>query len=113
MECIISTSQTFLSDVKQLRKKYKSIISDLDKFREELTNNPFIGSDLGKGLRKVRMSIASKGKGKRGGARVITYNILKIEDKIHIVLLTIYDKSEQESISDKELLRLMEINELV
>lgn len=94
-------------------EKYKSIISDLDTLREELTNNPFIGSDLGKGLRKVRMSIASKGKGKRGGARVITYNILKFEDKIHIVLLTIYDKSEQESISDKELLRLMEINELV
>lgn len=49
---------------------------------------------------------------KRGGARVITYNILKIEDIIHIVLLTIYDKSEQENISDKELLKLMEINEL-
>ena len=43
MECIISISQTFLLDVKRLRKKYKSIISDLDKFKEEISANPFIG----------------------------------------------------------------------
>lgn len=103
MECIISISQTFLLDVKRLRKKYKSIISDLDKFKEEISANPFIGSDLGKGLRKIRMSIASKGKGKRGGARINT---------IHIILLTMYDKSEQENISDSELLYLMEVNHL-
>ncbi len=39
MECIISISQTFLLDVKRLRKKYKSIISDLDKFKEEISAN--------------------------------------------------------------------------
>lgn len=112
MECIISISQTFLLDVKRLRKKYKSIISDLDKFKEEISANPFIGSDLGKGLRKIRMGIASKGKGKRGGARIITYNVIKIENTIHIILLTMYDKSEQENISDSELLYLMEVNHL-
>ena len=106
MECIISISQTFLLDVKRLRKKYKSIISDLDKFKEEISANPFIGSDLGKGLRKIRMGIASKGKGKRGGARIITYNVIKIENTIHIILLTMYD------ISDSELLYLMEVNHL-
>ena len=112
MECTISISQTFLSDVKRLRKKYKSIISDLDKFKEEISANPFIGSDLGKGLRKIRMGIASKGKGKRGGARIITYNVIKIENTIHIILLTMYDKSEQENISDSEILYLMEVNHI-
>ena len=107
MECIISISQTFLLDVKRLRKKYKSIISDLDKFKEEISANPFIGSDLGKGLRKIRMGIASK-----GGARIINYNVIKIENTIHIILLTMYDKSEQENISDSELLYLMEVNYL-
>ena len=109
MECIISISQTFLLDVKRLRKKYKSIISDLDKFKEEISANPFIGSDLGKGLRKIRMGIASK---ERGGARIITYNVIKIENTIHVILLTMYDKSEQENISDSELLYLMEVNHL-
>ena len=52
MECVISTSQIFLSDVKRLGKKYKSIISDLEKLKEEITANPFIGSDLGRGLKK-------------------------------------------------------------
>lgn len=62
------------------------------------------------------MGIASKGKGKRGGARIITYNVIKIENTIHIILLiillTMYDKSEQENISDSELLYLMEVNHL-
>lgn len=46
------------------------------------------------------MAIASKGKGKRGGARVITYNLYQEEDVIVIDLLTIYDKNEISNISD-------------
>lgn len=112
MECIIKASETFLADAKRLGKKYKSIVYDLDEFRKTLQKNPFIGSDLGKGLRKIRMAITSKGKGKSGGARIITYNVIQIEDKVYVVLLTMYDKSEQESISDKELLKLLEKNGL-
>ena len=52
------------------------------------------------GGRKVRMAIASKGKGKSGGARVITYNLYQEEDVIVIDLLTIYDKNEISNISD-------------
>ena len=36
-------------------------------FLHSLQSNPLQGVDLGKGLRKIRMSIASKGKGKSGG----------------------------------------------
>lgn len=53
------------------------------------------------------MSIASKGKGKSGGARVITYTLILAETDTEIKLLTIYDKSERENLTDKELLDLM------
>lgn len=46
------------------------------------------------------MAIACKGKGKSGGARVITYNIQQVADTIQIDLLTIYDKGEIANVSD-------------
>ena len=61
------------------------------------------GVDLGGGLRKVRMAIKSKGRGKSHGARVITYLLLVSEDEGEINLLTIYDKAERESISREEI----------
>lgn len=54
------------------------------------------------------MSIRSKGKGKSGGARVITYLLSVIEENVDITLLTIYDKSERESISDNEIKALIQ-----
>ena len=53
------------------------------------------------------MSITSKGKGKSGGARVITYTVILAETDAEIKLLTIYDKSERENLTDKELIDLM------
>ena len=58
------------------------------------------------------IGIASKGKGKSGGARVISFMAIMNEEDGFIELLTIYDKSEMESISDKELLNLMKRNGL-
>ena len=47
------------------------------------------------------MTIASKGKGKSGGARVITYNVNQVtEDEVVITLMTVYDKSEISNVSD-------------
>lgn len=71
-----------------------------------MQENPHQGADLGNGLRKVRMSITSKGKGKSGGARVITFTAIISEDDAEILLLTIYDKSEKETITDAELKEL-------
>jgi len=53
------------------------------------------------------MSIKSKGKGKSGGARVITYSLTKDDEDINLTLLTIYDKSERSTISDKEIKDLL------
>ena len=61
---------------------------------------PARGDDLGNNTRKIRMAIASKNKGKRGGARVITCNVLIDVVNTRIYLLAIYDKGEQDTISE-------------
>ena len=97
-------SDEFIRQFKRLAKKYSSLLKDYDIFKEELRKNPFQGNDLGNGVRKVRMSITSKGKGKSGGARVITLNVTQLEDDtIEITLLTIYDKSEISNVTDKSI----------
>jgi len=59
---------------------------------------------MGNGCYKIRIAIASKGKGKRGGARVISY--FKMSGTT-VYLLTIYDKSEKGDVSGKELSELL------
>ena len=86
---------------KVLAKKYKSFRQDYDDFLDSLEEAPFQGTSLGGGVYKTRMQIVSKGKGKSGGARVLTYNLKKIEpDRISITFLSIFDKSDMENVSD-------------
>lgn len=77
-----------------------------------MAKKPYQGADLGHGLRKVRMAISAKGKGKSGGARVITLILAYSEEESEIGLLYIYDKSEQESLTDKELSDILRENGL-
>lgn len=93
--------------MKRLGKKYRSIKSDYAKLLDDLKYNPQAGVDLGNGVLKVRMAIASKGKGKSHGARVITFTIIISVEETVINLLTIYDKAERESISANEIRDLM------
>ncbi|HLM01735.1 MAG TPA: hypothetical protein VK400_11825 [Pyrinomonadaceae bacterium] len=81
----------------------------------KLLANPETGTALGNNAYKIRLRIKSKGKGKSGGARVISYvekdliSIVTVEDeKVIVNLLTVYDKSEKESITDAELKELIE-----
>jgi len=69
-----------------------------------LEENPTQGTPLGNDCYKIRVAIKSKGKGKSGGARVIT--CVKVVDGF-VYLLTIYSKGEKDSISDKELQELI------
>ena len=69
-----------------------------------LKDNPAYGTALGKDCFKIRISIASKGKGKSGGARVITHFFITAST---VYLLSIYDKSEKDSLTDKELKELL------
>ena len=103
----------FVRTLKRLGKKYHSIKQDYAKLLEELYANPQAGIDLGGGLRKVRMAIGSKGRGKSHGARVITFTVVGAIEESEINLLTIYDKAERESISQKEIEALLKEADLL
>ena len=69
---------------------------------DDLRSNPVMGTPLGEGVRKVRMTISSKGKGKSGGARILTYSVNKESDEeIKLTVLSIYDKSKISNVSDE------------
>ncbi len=98
----------FDRQLKRLSKKHPSLKSDLAALGEVLANTPTLGTSLGNNCFKIRLAITSKGKGKSGGARVITH--FYVSGQI-VFLLSIYDKSEQTDISDKELVDLLQFIE--
>jgi len=102
----VIVTEPFERKLKRLAKKYKSLAADLASVIDELVENPTLGTPIGKDCYKLRIAIASKGKGKSGGARMITY--VRIV-KQTVFLMDIYDKSEQANITDKELLMLIDI----
>jgi len=100
----INTTNNFKREVRALAKKYPSLKSDIEKLADALVENPRMGKSLGNDIYKIRMSIKSKGKGKRSGARVMTQ--IKVVKKI-VYLFSIYDKSDKNSISDNEIKQLI------
>jgi len=100
----VNYTPDFERQLKRLANKYPSIYKDLDSIIDDLEINPQSGESLGKNLYKVRMPISSKSKGKSGGARVITYVLLK-NDALY--LAAIYDKSEQSTIDTQRLLKVL------
>ena len=112
MNYTIKTAKSFDKEIKRLRKRYASIADDYENLLNELRNNPHLGTDLGGGLRKIRMAITSKGRGKSGGARVITFSVVVAVEETDIHLLFIYDKAERISITKNEILDLLKKNGL-
>ena len=104
----VKTLSVFEKNLKKLAKKYPSIKSDFLELLDSLEINPSQGTALGNNTFKVRMKITSKNKGKSGGARVITNIYVQKET---VFLLTIYDKSEQGTVSDKEIRDLINLIE--
>jgi hypothetical protein len=102
----VLTIPPFDKQLKKLVKKYPSLKVELADLIKALKTEPVKGTALGNECYKIRLAIASKGKGKSGGARVITY--FAINDS-SVFLLSIYDKSQQSDIEDKELLHLLAI----
>ena len=103
----IRLGEEFKRQFKRLKKKYPSLTEDLKIFSLDLRANPQQGIPLGARLYKLRMAIAAKGKGKSGGARVITYRLLATQEHIEMTLLTIYDKNEIDNLSDDYLRSLV------
>ena len=100
----VRTIPNFEKSLKRLVKKYASLKAEYIVLLDSLEQDPEQGTPIGNHCFKIRLAIASKGKGKSGGARVIIHVV--VTDKI-VVLLDIYDKSEQPSISEKELAELL------
>lgn len=94
----------FEKELKRLVKKYPSLKTEYIELVRGLQQKAETGVFIGNSCYKIRLAISSKGKGKSGGARVISH--IQISDSI-VYLLSIYDKSDQENISDKDLRELL------
>ncbi|OJW72779.1 MAG: hypothetical protein BGO68_00575 [Candidatus Amoebophilus sp. 36-38] len=105
---IISTYR-FEKELKRLAKKFPSLKNEFSKFITDIIENPKKGTSIGKRCYKIRLAIDSKGKGKSGGARIITY--LYIETKT-VYLLTIYDKGKKADLNLNELKEMIDSLEL-
>ncbi len=111
MKVTVRITKTFNAAVKPLIKKHHSLTKDLSKLESDLIQTPRLGTPLGKDTYKIRLKITSKGKGKSGGARIISvvetvligFTKMISDEEIVVNLITIYDKSEIDNISDKEL----------
>lgn len=105
MSYSVKSIEVFERQAKKLTKKYSSLKSELLALVQELKENPDQGTAIGKSCFKIRLAIKSKGKGKSGGARVISYIVIS---ETTVYLLAIYDKADKETISDKELDKLLQ-----
>jgi mRNA-degrading endonuclease RelE of RelBE toxin-antitoxin system len=105
MSYSIELSPNFKKEAKRLSKKYSSLKSELAELFSELEKNPRLGTPLGNDIYKIRLAIASKGKGKSGGARVMTY--VKVTETT-VLIFSIYSKGERNNISDDEIEQLLD-----
>lgn len=72
MKVTVRITKNFKTEAKPLLKKYHSLAGDLQNLEKELLASPRLGVSLGNDAYKIRLKITSKGKGKSGGARVIS-----------------------------------------
>ncbi|HRG42630.1 MAG TPA: type II toxin-antitoxin system RelE/ParE family toxin [Saprospiraceae bacterium] len=100
----IELTENFKKEAKRLIKKYASLRTEILELGKELAENPTTGIPLGNDVYKIRLGVASKNKGKAGGARVITF--VKIIDET-VYLLSIYSKGEIDSLTDNEIIDLI------
>jgi len=95
----IELTSNFKKEAKKLTKKYSSLKVELSELFDLLEVNPTLGIHLGNDIYKIRLAIASKGKGKSGGARVMTY--VKLIDET-VYLFSIYNKGDKDNMTDNE-----------
>ena len=102
----VKTIPAFERDLKRFIRKYPSLKTEYYELVQQLKVQPEQGTPIGHHCYKIRLAIASKGTGKSGGARLITY-VKVVETTVY--LLTIFDKAEKENIPDKELKQLLKL----
>ena len=105
----VELSLNFKKEAKKLVKKFPSLKQELADLFTMLERNPTIGTFLGNDIYKIRLAIASKNKGKSGGARVISF--VKITETT-VLLFSIYNKGDIENLTDKEIKRLIKLSQI-
>lgn len=95
----------FIKEARKLTKKYRSLNAELKALSYKLTENPTLGVHLGHNVHKVRLALASKGKGKSGGGRVIT--LVKVIDEV-VYMVSIYDKGQLDNLTKEQNIELLE-----
>lgn len=104
MSVNVILTPNFEREAKKLIKKYRSLKQELIEFTAELEEQPRLGTQIKENVYKVRLAVRSKGKGKSGGMRIITYvetELVEKQEDTDVYLLSIYDKSVRENISDQ------------
>ena len=102
----VKSISVFERQAKRLIKKFPSLKNEIQQLIFQLKEEPTKGISIGNDCYKIRLAISSKGKGKSGGARVITHFVFKSGT---VYLLSIFDKSEMENLSEKEILELVQL----
>ncbi len=102
----VKSISVFERQAKRLTKKFPSLKKEIQTLISELKKDPVKGIPIGHNCYKIRLAIASKGKGKSGVARFITHVIFK-DDTVY--LLAIYDKSVIDNLTDSEILELLKL----
>ncbi len=105
MSFSVIPTDKFKSEAKRLIKKFPSLKQELADLASVLEKVPDTGTPLGNETYKIRLAIKSKGKGKSGGARIITYLVTEHKE---VYLLTIYDKSEFDAIDNRTIKTIIE-----
>lgn len=98
---------TFTRNIRTLIKKYRNILNDIQPIIAQLENGEIPGDQVagvGYSVFKLRIKNSDNQKGKSGGYRLIYY--LKTNDKI--LLLTLYNKSEQDDVVAVDLKDIIE-----
>lgn len=105
--------EEFSNRLEKVARKYPKVIDSVESLFAKLEQGNLIGDPI-KGLKlkgnkvfKTRLENPDANKGKRGGFRVVWY-LITSDNKIYP--LTIYSKSEQENISDREILYIIKMN---
>jgi mRNA-degrading endonuclease RelE of RelBE toxin-antitoxin system len=104
MNVDVILTPNFEREAKKLIKKYRSLKQELLEFSEELKTQPRLGTQIKENVYKIRLAVRSKGKGKSGGMRIVTYveaELVQKAEQTDVYLLSIYDKSSRENISDQ------------
>ncbi|TNF25368.1 MAG: hypothetical protein EP314_06820 [Bacteroidetes bacterium] len=100
----VEITDNFKKEAKRLVKKYLSLKTEIAELISELEENPTKGTPLGNDIYKIRVAVKSKGKGKSGGVRVLSY--VKVVGTT-VLLFSIYNKGETDSLSDSEIKELI------